>query len=739
MLFIAKVDILDDSKRIMSLSSSITMSDGTKVTELRQEDLYRPIPLYPVKYNCKACMLKSGKIDIYDYDEIEPQSKKNYIDYLSTFSGIGKSAAIRVYNKFGTFFFNMIVSNPSALMKVKGFNPERIMKVRVSVLSRRFARKWFKYLKPLKVSDIDIINCYTDCLEQNKTLYDVKNNPYPYLPFSAAECVAEKQEISKTSEDRIKGAIMETIKETESGGDLITGNECFPEFCQTLFTSEERLLVKSGKIKRISGSTCIPTEYLKLFTVKLADVEISDKTFYKCLSALVQDKKLRLRMLDKELHAYRMETYTMENNSSVILRRLCGKKYPHDPLVYRKINNSEAELGIKLSNQQTDAVVMALENQFSVLTGGPGTGKTSVQRCLIDVFQKIYPEKHLILCAPTGKAAKRMGESTGQNATTVHRMLHLVNGSDEKEIMAERKDAINDSLIIIDETSMLDNAIFNCLIRSIGTGNHVLMVGDIAQLPSIGAGTILRSLINSDIVPVTRLTKTFRQADESIIPINAARIKAMTTQLEFGDDFKLVERKSSEEIAKAATEEVLKAVKEDGIENVVCLTAYRRSTVSGSNALNERIRKALRGKELDTLPYFIADGVKIYEGDRVMFTQNSNGLTNGDTGVVESIIKENGHVNCKFDFEGTKVTLSDESLDRVVLAYALTIHKSQGSEYRTVIMVIDKAHQKSLNNSIIFTGLTRASVRCITIGEMETIKKAILTKDASERHVGLLK
>lgn len=718
----------------------VQFPDGKSYSAIPKNKISGSIPhIENVLYRFSYCFLENGMLRIYDSEEITPASDEEFIQYIGSFSGIGMSAAKRVFSAFGHFFFDMMLCNPKALEEVEGFNEDRVKKAEISVLSRRNAKDFFSFLRKLNVSDEQIIETYRNCFFDNKTLADLRKAPYPYLPFEYADKVAVEQDLDMESDMRFKAGILEVLRQVENGGDLITNENGFPEFCEEYLTFEELSFIGKGTLHRISGSTCIKIDYLRLLLIKLTEEKISIKKLYELIVELIRENKVKLASVRGKKHLYRKETYDMETAASRLITMFADNKYEHLPTIYRKINHAEALLGIKLSNQQTDAVRMAIENHISVLTGGPGTGKTSVQKTLISVFKEMYPQKSIILCAPTGKAAKRMGESTGYPASTIHRLLGLLNGSDEREIMNNRK-TISDSLIICDETSMLDNAIFYCLMKSIGAGNHLLLVGDTAQLPSIGAGTVLKNLIESKKVAVTNLTKTFRQGDRSIIPINAARIKNGEDHLETGDEFQVISAGNSDKIAEIATDTMVKAIKEDGISNVVCLTAYKRTTITGSNSLNEMIRSRLRNN-LAGVPYFTSNDVKIYEGDIVMYTRNSNGLTNGDTGIVKKVVCENGHQNATCDFDGTVVTLSDETLDALELAYAMTIHKSQGSEYKTVILVIDKAHEKLLNRSIIFTGLTRAKQRCILVqpdDNGKTTKHCIHKLDLGLRETGLL-
>ena len=315
-----------------------------------------------------------------------------------------------------------------------------------------------------------------------------------------------------------------------------------------------------------------------------------------------------------------------------------------------------------------------------------------------------------------------MSESTGYPATTIHKALQITPGSN-KEITTE----IDEGLIIIDESSMVDAELFCKLLNNVGEYSQIVIVGDIHQLPSIGVGSVLRELINAKSVPTTCLTKVFRQASDSPIAYNAARIKKGTTELIENDKFSFVVSENlAEEIGKTYKE----AVEKNGIDNVVCLSAYRRSTDTGVNALNVLLRDIVR-PDLENVKKTTIKNITFYEGDKIVFGKNKNDLVNGDIG---KILKINSRKNILCKFGDKEVNLKGLDVEAIDLAYAQTIHKSQGSEYQDVILVVDKRHSKLLFRELVYTGVTRAKDRCICLCDAKEIFNKSIDKKAEKRN-----
>ena len=325
-----------------------------------------------------------------------------------------------------------------------------------------------------------------------------------------------------------------------------------------------------------------------------------------------------------------------------------------------------------------------------------------------------------------------MAESTGYPASTLHKALGLYsdfedNGSAGNTLNFEK------GLVIVDETSMIGSYLFEKLASHITKGSRLIMVGDIDQLPSIETGAVLRELIDSKVVPITRLTKTYRQASGSSIITNAARIRSGEKRLEYNGDFEFSPDETSDDIARSVCSLVPRLIERYGEDEVMVLTAYRRKTSSGANELNLALRNTLRKDITEKTPYFERQGVRIYEGDKVMNTKNTEFLTNGDIGKVVKIVKSDETLSVTCVFDGQKVMLEDEEALTLELAYAMTVHKSQGSEAKAVVLVTDNAHRIMLKRNLFYTGVTRAKSRIMICGQLSAMHHAIDTVDSVYR------
>lgn len=402
------------------------------------------------------------------------------------------------------------------------------------------------------------------------------------------------------------------------------------------------------------------------------------------------------------------------------------------------ISRLEDVLRVKIASEQLLAVETGLNNAVSIITGGPGTGKTMIQRMLIEAFSKIKPGAKIVLAAPTGRAARKMSESTGYPASTIHQLLGIYSTEDD-EVKTKNEDTyVEADLLIIDESSMLDTALSYKLFSSIRHGTQVVIAGDVDQLPSVGAGCVLRALINSKAIPTVYLTRVFRQKKGSSIAINAARINKGETNLEYDSDFQFNEAKNDEEIIEVIMEMYKSLVATAGIDNVMVLSPFRQKTETGVDSLNLKLRNLiLPHSELDKK---ITCGKKsYYVGDKVMQTKNTMDLANGDIGYVKSIRNSGDGYCAEIVFDGNRevVYFADDAAD-IDFAYASTVHKAQGSEARYVILVVSDEHRIILSKNLVYTAISRAREGMRIIGSKIAFEDAIRKEtDASMRNTNL--
>lgn len=371
---------------------------------------------------------------------------------------------------------------------------------------------------------------------------------------------------------------------------------------------------------------------------------------------------------------------------------------------------------------------------FAVITGSPGTGKTTVLRTILEVYRRLHPDGKIALMAPTGRASRRMSESTGfEDARTLHSGLGLT--SEEDEGSRNRKsEPLSADLIIVDEFSMVDMWLAEKFFERMKANARIVLVGDPDQLPSVGAGNVFREIIETQIVPVTVLDQIFRQSKDSLIAYNAKFINEGNTKLFYGPDFVFVSGDSQEDTAEKITERYCLEIQESGIENVQILSPFRSEGAASSEQLNETIRELVnpfRSAEEE-----IKFGPRIFRvNDRIMQTKNTEKVSNGDLGFIRYIKDTDQGKKIGMDFgAGRTLEYGVDDLSNVDLAYATTIHKAMGSEYETVIMPLLKAHTIMMYRNLLYTGITRAKKRVVLIGQKQVLFMAIHRNEIGKRN-----
>ena len=407
-----------------------------------------------------------------------------------------------------------------------------------------------------------------------------------------------------------------------------------------------------------------------------------------------------------------------------------------------RVKNS---LGLNLSKRQSEGVEMVFRHNLSIITGGPGTGKTTVLKTVIEVYRQLYPRQKIVLGAPTGKASRRMAEATGiDEAQTLHSILGL-HGDSESKKDRERK-PLEAGLLIVDETSMVDMWLIHQLFSRLRPGTKVLLVGDADQLESVGAGDVFHELIGSGVVPVTVLDEIFRQAQDSLIAHNARFINEGKTTLYYGEDFAFHKAESQEETAGIIRELYQEQIAAKGIEQVEILSPFRSEGEASVNSLNEAIREEINPASPET-PEIVYAGKIFRLNDRVMQMRNNydiklydrsgkqvgEGVFNGDIGTIRKI----SGTNVVIEFDGRYMDCPQVLLDDLELSYAITIHKSMGSEYDTVIIPLLAAHNVLLTRNLLYTAITRAKRRVLLVGEKRALYMAIHRSRKGKRNTML--
>ena len=410
--------------------------------------------------------------------------------------------------------------------------------------------------------------------------------------------------------------------------------------------------------------------------------------------------------------------FQAELNTAKQIQRL---NFSGSPLPFneRFIDESETQTGLKYAPQQREAFSLLKKTGVGILTGGPGTGKSTVINGILMAYEKMKPGGVIRLCAPTGRAAQRITETTGREAVTIHRLLEYKPFGRGMDVQRNASNPIEADIIIVDESSMLDIELASLFFSAVGNGTLVILVGDINQLPSVGAGDVLHDLITSGVVPVVQLTTVYRQAETSPIIANARAINAGIDNLIQNEDFVINKYQNDADIADAIIEYMQNNYDSTDPFGIQVLVPSRVGK-AGLTELNSRLQEVLNPGRSG-----VQYGRTCYrENDKVIFTRNNYdaGYFNGDIGVVTEA--RNGQLVIKFQGKDDTVVISKELLEDVMLAYAMTIHKSQGSEFDTVVLPVSLSYSKMLYRKLYYTAVTRSKKKLIVIGDINALKKS---------------
>lgn len=644
----------------------------------------------------------SRQFEVSYYETVEPTGETEIVAFLASLKcGIGPTKAQRVFERFGEKTWDVLDHHPEMLKDVQGISDETIQ----------------KFVKAHAESTV------------TRNLIEL---------FSKAGVSAESHQLSKIAE-KISGAI-EVIRENpyilyRKG--IFSFDKC--DALATYFGMPEdhayRLDAITYKVLHdasTSGHVCLPKDEFMDSMMKQSGCSRE-----KCAEA-AKAAFSRKEIQSANKCIFLAEKYKEEadicSSIAFLMRSGYGPVYALDRIIdaYEKEN-------FKLADSQKAAVEMVFQNQVSVITGGPGTGKTTVTKAVLYAHQKVYGrESRPLLLAPTGKAARRMSEATGFPAQTIH---SAVGWKGDDTPMNQDETPLDGNLVIIDESSMMDQFIASVLLKRIERGARVVFVGDIDQLPSVGAGYVLHDLIASGVIAVTRLNVIYRQAGDNPIITNAHRINNGNWDLvEDKESFVFLETTSDGEAFEKALRMYVKMVKKYGVENVVLLNPQRNNTELSVDNFNLKLQEMLnppvQGK------FEMTVGKTVYrENDIVMELKNGENAKNGDVGVIRQIIRRpdpdaprewNYFAIIEFNHDGDLLEYSSKDLQHITHAWCTTVHKAQGAEYETVIEVVTMKHASMLKKNLIYTGVTRAKKRVCLIGEKEALKRAITGDNAKQ-------
>ena len=655
----------------------------------------------------------------------EPESTDQMEKYLGSgaIKGIGPSLAARIVRRFKEDTFRIIEEEPERLAEVKGISMKMASQIASQVVSMRDQRQALMFLQQYSISMNLAIRIYKQY--GNKIYEIVQTNPYKLaedmsgIGFKTADEIAGKVGIEKDSRFRIQSGILYVLMLAAADGHTYLPIDILTRNARTL------LLVTQEQVE---------DEYMDL---------------------IVQRKLVRKDDND-EVRMYSSLFYTMESNIAVMLERLNLDVDVPEEDIDTELSEIEKETGIELDEMQANAVKGAVRNGLFILTGGPGTGKTTTINSMIHYFQREGLE--IQLAAPTGRAAKRMSEMTGKQARTIHRMLELSGDVEHSDGFGRNEDnPLETDVIIIDEMSMVDVSLMHSLLKAIVPGTRLILVGDTNQLPSVGPGAVLKDIIESEEITTVTLSKIFRQAKESDIIVNAHKINNGEKVVldNKSRDFFFLKRYDTDKIINVTLqlvyEKMPKYVDATPFE-VQVLTPTRKGNLGVDN-LNKILQRYINPP--DNSKREKEHGDRIFrEGDKVMQTKNNYqmeweivgkygipietglGVFNGDMGIIRKINSFSETMTIEFD-DGKVVEYEFKLLDDLEHAYAITIHKSQGSEYPAVVIPLLGGPRMLLNRNLLYTAITRAKKCVVLVGSDETFEEMENNIMQQKRYSGL--
>ncbi len=633
-----------------------------------------------------------------------PKSAAAIQRYLASgvIKGIGPVLAKKIVKKFGEQTLEIFEKEPERLAEVDGITNKKAKSFSEEFRNVFGIRTLMLFLAKYYVSPSFGVRAWKRWGQNALNMINV--NPYILctygvdLPFDKAEEIAQNLEIPNENENRIKAGINWILTENS-----------------------------------FSGHTCLP--YDKLKDKSCAFLDISSELFDKVLMEEIEEQNLAEHYKDKRRFIYLTELYIAE---TFIARRFVYMKhnlYNNNINFDTVIDIDEKQNGIKYESMQRKAINTALSHGFMILTGGPGTGKTTTLNAIISLFEQ--QGLSVMITAPTGRAAKRISDITGYDAKTIHRLLDIEPSEDDRFRFSHNENNLLDcDVIIIDEMSMVDVLLFEALLRAMPLSSKLIMVGDSDQLPSVGAGNLLKDLIDSNLVPTVRLTQIFRQAQQSSIVKNAHMINKgeMPDLAQKDSDFFFFQRLTTEEVADTIVDlqkyRLPKAYDLSPVDDIQVLCPTRKGSI-GVFELNKRLQAELNPplKELNEIKMQFT---VFRENDKVMQTKNNydiiwkrdeeqgTGIFNGDIGIIRSIDKL--ALTATIDFEGRICVYNSAMLENIELAYATTVHKSQGSEFEVVILPLLGGYDRLYFRNLLYTAVTRAKKMLIIIGSTKRVE-----------------
>ena len=614
--------------------------------------------------------------------------------------GIGPAMAKRIVTMFGDESLKIIENHPDKLTRVAGIGAKTVEKIRKSYSNQSELHQLMRWLEERGISGTYAARIFKQY--GSFSIEIIEDNPYRLaqevdgIGFRTADMIAKAIGIANNSQERMSAGIAYVLSQIS-----------------------------------LNGHTCVPEGELAYQSARVLNVDKLE-----LLTAIKEElKNNRLTSVEEygDRLIYAPYLYEAEKNTAdklLELRRNANKMVVND--IKHKISQWEKFNNKQLAEAQREAIISAIYSGVLVITGGPGTGKTTIIRGIIDILESIG--KTVLLGAPTGRAAKRLSDTTEHEAFTIHRMLESQGISDNGEqlFMRDEDDKLEADVIILDEASMIDVILMSYLLAATPIGAHLIMVGDVDQLPAVGPGAVLKDILRSSSVHYVRLTEVFRQENTSSIITNAHNINAGKMPVFSSDDFRFIEAEgeTAQKYIVELYQHILPAEGYNKLFDIQVISPMHRE-LCGVDALNRKLQETLN-------PYYkgireMAVGTYTYrEGDKVIQVKNDyiKDVFNGDIGIIKEIAAD----NIIIDFSGRYITYSNNELNHIKLAYAMSVHKSQGGEYPVIILPLVKAHQVMLQRNLLYTAVTRAKQKVIIVGSRSALFTAVSNNRTQRRY-----
>ena len=659
------------------------------------------------------------------FEEKAPEDEEAIERYLGSgaIRGIGLALAARIVRRFKADTFRIIEEEPERLAEVKGISERKAMEIADQVNEKRDLRQAMIFLQQYGITMNLAVKVYQ---QYGQEVYGIiRENPYRLaddiegVGFRTADEIAVRVGIRMDSDFRIRSGILYVLLQASTEGHT--------------YLPEEELTRRTGQL-----------------------LEVGEEQIEKQYMDLAIERKIIMKQGENQTQIYAASFYYMEANTATMLKQLNVSYDVPDLEIEERVRRIEKQTGMELDEHQMTAVKEAVRNGLLIITGGPGTGKTTTNNTIIKYFE--MEGLDIFLAAPTGRAAKRMSETTGFEARTIHRMLELNGGVDGAAgVERNEQNPLETDVVIIDEMSMVDISLMHALLKAVAVGTRLILVGDVNQLPSVGPGSVLRDIIRSHECNVVMLTKIFRQASTSDIIVNAHKInQGEEVMLDNKSmDFFFLKRYDADVIISV----VLQLIKQK-LPKFVDATPYdiqvltpMRKGLLGVERLNGILQRYLNPPSPQKREKEHGD-ILFREGDKIMQTRNNyqleweirtkyglsvdkgTGVFNGDMGIVREINDFAETMTVEFD-EGRMVEYPYKLLDELELAYAITIHKSQGSEYPAVVIPLLSGPSMLMNRNLLYTAVTRAR-KCVTlVGNEVTFAQMVQNTSQQKRYSGL--